>query len=131
MNWLTPRAIWPNMPLNTRVIGDYTVTEAGPIEAARSVNFAAKYQAMLNEAQAKGNDATEDDLERLQALSAWATFGACVSPRLSPDDWLAIPLTVIADIRQAAVTLNPTWFPDDSPAAEKKRSGRPKKYMKK
>lgn len=117
--------------LKTITVGEYVISEAGPIEAARSVNFAAKYQAMLNEATSKGNDATEDDLERLQALSVWATVGACVSPRLSADDWLNIPLTVISDLRLAAVSLNPTWFQDTGPDAEKKSGAKRKASMKK
>ena len=116
--------------LKTIVIGEYTVTEAGPLEAARSVNFAAQYQQMLEAAKAKGDLATEDDLERLQALSRWMTVAACVTPRLSADDWLQISLTTIDELKRAAKELNPTWFEDDDQdpaAAEKKRERKRRK----
>lgn len=115
--------------LKTKVIGDFTVTEAGPIEAARSVNYSAQYSQWVKEAQDKGDDATEDDLERLQALSVWMTVGAVVHPRQSADDWLSLPLTLISQIHEAATELNPTWFELAGPATEKKRKSKPIKSI--
>jgi hypothetical protein len=113
--------------LKTKVVGEYTVSEAGPLEAARSVNFGAAYKAMIEAAQAKKDAATEDDLERLQALGTWSTHAPCISPRISPDEWLQIPVEIIAELRQAAIDLNPTWFATVDATTEKKSASKRRK----
>lgn len=113
------------MSLQTRRVGEWTVTEAGPLEAARLMRLAAQYQQMVTDAQAK-NPPLETDLERLEALAIWPQIAACVAPPITADDWLQIPLTVIADLRQQAEILNPAWFVVNTAETEKKTRSRHK-----
>jgi hypothetical protein len=114
------------MTLQTRRVDVYTVTEAGPLEAARVMRLATEYQARLAAAQEKPNGATEEDFELLQALSVWPSVGACMTPIPSVEDWLQIPLTTIEKLKGAAEILNPSWFVAPTPATEKKTRSRHK-----
>lgn len=117
------------MSLQTRVVGAYIVTEAGPLEAARVMRLAARYQALLERAQEKESGPTDEDLERLQALAIWPQVGACTSPLPTESDWLQIPLTTIEQLRSAAELLNPGWFVVQTPAQEKKTRLKHRKSM--
>jgi hypothetical protein len=113
--------------LQTRKIGEYTVTEAGPLEAARVMKNAQKYQALIDAAQAKDAEVSDDEYEFLQALAIWPTIASCTSPQISIDEWMQIPLTTIAQLREAAEILNPSWFVALTPDQEKKTRSRHKK----
>jgi hypothetical protein len=106
--------------LQTRKVGEYTISEAGPLEAARIMRLSARYTEMLEAMKTKGDLVTDDDMERLQALAIWPQVAACVVPAISADDWLQIPLTIVSELRTAAEILNPSWFMVSTPAAEKK-----------
>lgn len=107
--------------LKTETIGDYVVSEAGAIEAARAAAFGQTYQAMISKAQAAGENVSPDELDRLTALSMWPNAGACVSPRVDADAWLNIPLETIVQIVDAAKRLNPSWFEPMTDGAKKKK----------
>lgn len=115
------------MTLQTRKVGDYVVTEAGPLEAARVMRCAQKYQELVAAAQARGTDVSLQELEILEALAIWPTIAACTSPVISIDDWMQIPLTTIKDLREAAEILNPSWFTAATMAQEKKTRPKHKK----
>ena len=115
------------MTLQTRKVGEYVVTEAGPLEAARVMKTAQKYQELVSAAQAKGAEVSEQELETLEALAIWPTIAACTSPQISIDDWMQIPLTTIKELRDAAEILNPSWFTAPTMAQEKKTRSRHRK----
>jgi len=115
------------MTLQTLVVAGYTVSEAGPLEAARIVRLAAEYMSLVNEAKAKKDAATEEDFDRLQALAVWPQVAACVTPNISRDEWFQIPTaTVLRELRQAAEQLNPTWFIEVVPGDVQKKTTRPR-----
>lgn len=98
------------MTLKTLSVEGYLISEAGPLEAARFARLAAKYEAMLQQAKAKGNAASEDEADRLLALSVWPQVSACATPSISVDEWFRIPLETIRAVREATERLNPKWF---------------------
>jgi hypothetical protein len=104
--------------LQTRKVGEYTISEAGPLEAARLMHLSAIYVDMRATLNASGDPVTTETL--LQALLIWPFVAACVVPAISADDWLQIPLTIVSELRTAAEILNPSWFMVSTPAAEKK-----------
>ena len=115
--------------LQSRNVGEYTVTEAGPLQAARLLRLSEWYNALIAEAQAKGDAATDEDVERLQALAIWPQVAACTSPAregaawgtaLDVDGWMNTPLSTIGELREAAEILNPSWFMLNTPDVEKK-----------
>ncbi len=114
------------MTLQTRKVGEYVVTEAGPLEAARVMRHAQTYQALVSAAQARDAEVTVQELEILEALAIWPTIAACTSPAISIDDWMQIPLTTIKELRDAAEILNPSWFTAMTPTQEKKTRPRHK-----
>jgi hypothetical protein len=101
-------------------VGEFVVSEAGPLEAARLLRLSEKYTAMLTQATEKGEAATDDDVERLQALEIWPQVAACVTPLLEMDAWLQTPLATIGELREAAEMLNPDWFIVNDADVEKK-----------
>ncbi len=106
--------------LKTITVDDFTVSEAGPLEAARAWNFSQQYTALLQEAQAAGENIDPEVLDRINALSLWAQVAACVTPRIDQVAWLQIPVTTITRLREAAEKLNPDWFTQPEPAKKKK-----------
>ena len=106
--------------LQTRTIGEFVVTEAGPLQAARLLRLSERYNALIAEAQAKGDAATDEDVERLQALAIWPQVAACTTPALDVDGWMNTPLSTIGELREVAEILNPSWFVLNTPDVEKK-----------
>ena len=101
-------------------VDDFVVSEAGPLEAARLLRLSDEYTAMIAAVQEKGETATDEDVERLQALAIWPQVAACVTPLLDMDAWLQTPLDTIGKLREAAEMLNPLWFVVNDADVEKK-----------
>lgn len=106
--------------LQKRQVDEFVVSEAGPLEAARLLRLSEKYNALIAQAQAKGEAATDEDVERLQALAIWPQVAACTTPLLEIDAWMQTPLATIGELREAAEILNPSWFVLNDADVEKK-----------
>jgi hypothetical protein len=114
--------------LKTIVVGEYVVSEAGPMEAARAYNFGQQYTALLEQAKDAGDSLDPEFLDMVNSLSLWPQVGACISPRVDQVGWLQIPLATIQELRDAAEKLNPSWFSQLTPKADaQKKRQKPRK----
>lgn len=105
------------MALNTKQVGSYTVTQMGALESARLRLFQ-RQNAELEQKQ--GNL----DPARVEAWNEWAVVAACVTPHITRDDYLAIPVMETRLLIDAVEELNAGLLEGDQP--KKKKTSQPK-----
>ena len=101
--------------LQTKQIGDNVVSEAGMREAVRRVSMIRKVQDLAEK--------EDRDEELIQALGIYPHIAGCITPVLSMTEFMQIPETVLDELSQAAMELNPHWFvtPEQEKKTKKKR----------
>ena len=100
--------------LKIKVIGKYTVTEAGIRESIKKVGAFEKIRGMMEN--------KEGDDDTLKALSIYPLIYGCVTPSLSIEDFLNTPEQELDKLTQAIMELNPHWFALPEEEKQKKTS---------
>ena len=100
------------MALKTATIGNYTVSQMGPLQAARL-----RLHLKNLDALALGEDV--DDLTRYN----YALLAACVEPVITWGEYVEMPMAEIGPLAAAVEQLNADMVTptDDTPQAKKKR----------
>lgn len=89
-------------------------------EAVRRVSMMRKVQELAEK--------EDRDEELIQALGIFPHIAGCITPVISMTEFLQIPETVLDELSQAAMELNPHWFV--TPDQEKKTKKKPPKSSK-
>lgn len=96
--------------LQTKQVGNYTVSQAGMREAVRRMTMIKKIQEMV-----QGGELDDDTVT---ALSIYPHIAGCVTPIISVNAFLEIPEQELDELSKVAMELNPHWY--EIPDQEKK-----------
>lgn len=102
------------MALQTEQVGQYTVSQAGMVEASRRVLMMKRVQLKIEEGGL--------DEETTTALSVYPHIAGCVTPKISIEKWMEMSEVEINDLSEASMRLNPHWFATPGVDEEKKMS---------
>ena len=91
-------------------VGIWTLKEAAGREAIRRVNMAESAKAWISN--------HPEDTEAEQILGLYPHIAGCAWPIISIDQFLELPETVLDELSNAAMKINPHWFV--APDQEKK-----------
>lgn len=89
------------MPLKTKQVGIYTVSQMGVLESAR----------LRNNQRNVAEDLKSDDPAMVDALSEWVLVAACTTPFIPRDEFFAMPMSELAPLIEAAEEMNSDLLP--------------------
>lgn len=98
------------MPLKTIAVGNYTVSQMGPLESARLRLFQRKIEPLIT-----------DDEAMNETLNEWALVAACTTPLIERDAYLQMPLSETQLIVKAVEDLNGDLIGDGESDTKKKK----------
>ncbi len=85
------------MPLKTKQVGRYTVSQFGTLESVRARLFTEQIEPL----KAKGEALTDDQKAMNTWLDEWAGIAACVTPFISRDEYRELDLDVYVGLIEA------------------------------
>jgi hypothetical protein len=106
------------MPLKTKVVGIYTVSQFGTLESVRARLFHEQVEPLKK----SGKNLTDDEQAMNEWLDEWVTFAACTSPLMTRDDYAALPMETYAQLASAMDELNSDLSGVSVPGSKKKNA---------
>jgi hypothetical protein len=107
------------MPLKTKQVGKYTVSQVGTLESARMRVFTDEKERYLAVLKKDGKEIPD---ELLLTLEEWVSFAACIMPKITIEEYLQTPIVELTSLGDALQEVNDNGLPVTVPSKKKKSS---------